>query len=160
MNGEFCTFFVDDLYVGIPVQRVQEVLRFQPMTAVALAPDVIQGLINLRGEIVIAIDLRRRLGMKDRAATDEPPTNIIVRTESGPVSFLVDAINDVVSTDPSTFEPTPATLTGTLRDLTIGVYKLEERLLLILDHEGAADVAQSREDEERTAVTPRARLAQ
>lgn len=160
MTGEYCTFFVDNLYVGIPVQRVQEVLRFQPMTAVALAPEVIRGLINLRGEIVIAIDLRRRLGMPERTAEDEPPTNIIVRTESGPVSFLVDAINDVVSTDPSTFEPTPATLTGTLRELTIGVYKLEERLLLILDHEGAADVAQSREDEERTAGAPRARLAQ
>jgi len=66
------TFFVADLFFGVDVLRVQEVLRFQQMTRVPLAPDVIEGLINLRGQIVTAIDMRRRLGLPPRAGAKRP----------------------------------------------------------------------------------------
>ena len=63
---QLCTFFVGDFHFGIDVLQVQEVLRFHEMTAVPLAPPIIRGLINLRGQIVTAMDLRERLGINDR----------------------------------------------------------------------------------------------
>ena len=64
---QLCTFRLDDLSFGVPVEQVQEVLRCQPMTRVPLAPAVVRGLINLRGQIVTAFDLHRRLGLPERA---------------------------------------------------------------------------------------------
>lgn len=67
---QYATFLVDDWFLGVEVGLVQEVIRYQEMTRVPLASPVIAGLINLRGQIVTAIDLRRRLGLPDRLATD------------------------------------------------------------------------------------------
>lgn len=128
----FCTFQLGDLLFGIEVLRVQEVIRYQPMTQVPLAPPVVGGLINLRGQVVTAIDLRCRLGMAPRVA-DRLPMNVVVRTEDGPVSLLVDEVGDVVEADDTTFEPPPETLEGPTRELVTGVYKLDRRLLLVLD---------------------------
>ena len=69
---QFSTFVVDQLLFGVGVEKVQEVIRYQEMTRVPLAPPVVKGLINLRGQIVTAVDLRRRLGLRERAA-DRPP---------------------------------------------------------------------------------------
>src|SRR5437763_3707389 len=88
-SGQFSTFFVADLFFGVDVLRVQEVLRFQQMTHVPKAPEVIEGLINLRGQIVTAIDLRRRLRLPPRAG-DLTPTNVVIRTDDSAVSLLVD----------------------------------------------------------------------
>src|SRR5271155_3083524 len=87
-SQQFSTFFVADLFFGVDVLNVQEVLRFQPMTPVPQAPGVIEGLINLRGQIVTAIDMRRRLGLSPRAG-DKSPMNMVVRTADGAVSLLV-----------------------------------------------------------------------
>ena len=65
---QFCTFYINRLLFGVEVETVQEVIRHQEMTGVPLAPEVVAGLINLRGQIVTAIDLRRRLGVRDRPA--------------------------------------------------------------------------------------------
>ncbi len=135
-DRQFCTFLVDGMYFGVDVLKVQEVIRYQDMTRVPLAAPVIRGLINLRGQIVTAIDLRRRLGMKDRAEGDLP-MNVVVRTAEGAMSLLVDEIGDVVTVEPDTFELAPETLTGVSRDLLAGVYKLKDRLLLIMDTEKA-----------------------
>src|ERR1700756_3340938 len=90
-SGQFSTFFVADLFFGVDVLRVQEVLRFQQMTRVPQAPEVIEGLINLRGQIVTAIDMRRRLRLPPRAG-DQMPTNVGVRNDDGAVFLLVDEI--------------------------------------------------------------------
>src|ERR1035441_4979968 len=87
-SGQFSTFYVADLFFGVDVLRVQEVLRFQQMTHVPKAPDVIEGLINLRGQIVTAIDLRGRLKLPPRA-WNRIPTNMVVRTDDGAASPLV-----------------------------------------------------------------------
>jgi purine-binding chemotaxis protein CheW len=105
---QFCTFFLQDQLFGVPVQQVQEVIRYLEMTRVPLVPPVIRGLINLRGQIVMAIDLRRRFGMVDRLDS-ELPMNIVVRTEDGAVSFLVDDIGDVIEVSKDTLEAPPAT---------------------------------------------------
>jgi purine-binding chemotaxis protein CheW len=137
---QFCTFFVDGLFFGVEVHKVQEVIRYQGMTDVPLAPAEIGGLINLRGQIVTAIDLRKRLAMSERQGSEQP-MNVVVRTGDGAVSLLVDEIGDVVEVADSTFEEVPDTLKGVGRDLIRGVYKLKERLLLLLDTERAIDIA-------------------
>ncbi len=129
---QFCTFFLQDQFFGVPVQQVQEVIRYQEMTRVPLVPSVIRGLINLRGQIVMALDLRRRFGMEDRTDS-QLPMNVVVRTDDGAVSFLVDEIGDVLEADEEHFEPPPETLKGQARELVRGVYKLEQRLMLVLD---------------------------
>ena len=91
------------------MEKVQEVIRYQEMTRVPLAPPVVKGLINLRGQIVTAVDLRRRLGLRERAATDLP-MNVVIRTSDGAVSLLVDEIGDVVEVDDTTFERPPETV--------------------------------------------------
>jgi purine-binding chemotaxis protein CheW len=135
---QFCTFYLKDQFYGVPVQNVQEVIRYQEMTRVPLVPRVIRGLINLRGQIVVAVDLRRRFEMEDRPAS-QLPMNVVVRTEDGAVSFLVDEIGDVLEVEEDRFEEPPATLKGEARKLIRGVYKLQERLLLVLDTDRAMD---------------------
>ena len=133
---QFCTFFLENQFFGVPVQEVQEVIRCQEMTRVPLVPLVIRGLINLRGQIVMAVDLRRRFGMPNRPDS-KLPMNVVVRTQDGPVSFLVDEIGDVLELEERTFECPPETLQGAAQDLVRGVYKLENGLMLVLDSERA-----------------------
>ena len=139
---QFCTFFLKEQYFGVPVQKVQEVIRYHDMTQVPLVPEVIRGLINLRGQIVMAVDLRRRLGMEDRGPA-ELPMNVVVRTDDGAVSFLVDEIGDVLEVDEESFERPPDTLPAQARGLVLGVYKLKDELMLVLDSERAVAGAES-----------------
>jgi purine-binding chemotaxis protein CheW len=142
-SGQFSTFFVADLFFGVDVLHVQEVLRSQQMTSVPQAPGVIEGLINLRGQIVTAIDMRRRLGLPQRAG-DQAPMNIVVRTIDGAVSLLVDEIGDVLDMDAATYERPPQNLDPAAKELIRGVYKLKDRLLLVLDEERTVDLAVGR----------------
>jgi purine-binding chemotaxis protein CheW len=130
----YSTFFVAGLYFGIEVLEVQEVLRYQQMTPVPLAPGVIEGLINLRGQIVTAIDMRRRLKVEPRAP-GETPMNMVVRSEDGAVSLLVDEIGDVIEAPPDSFEPPPETMRSEQREIIESVCKLDDRLLLVLNTE-------------------------
>jgi purine-binding chemotaxis protein CheW len=139
-STQFATFALDGLLFGVEVQHVQEVIRYQAMTRVPLAPDVVSGLINLRGQIVPAIDLRRRLELRARPE-GQLPMNVVVRTPDGAVSLLVDEIGDVVEGDEAAFEAPPETLRGTARQLIRGAYKLADRLLLVLHIERAVDPA-------------------
>ena len=136
---QYCTFYVDGHYFGLDVLKVQEIIRYQEMTRVPLAPPVVRGLINLRGQIVTAIDLRRRLELEARH-DDQLPVNVIVRTDDGAVSLLVDKIGDVLDVEESLFEPPPETLRGTPRELIRGAYKLNDRLMLLLDIDKALHV--------------------
>ena len=136
---QYCTFYVAGHYFGLDVLRVQEVIRYQEMTRVPLAPPVVRGLINLRGQIVTALDLRRRLELDDRPA-DQLPVNVVVQTDDGAVSLLVDEIGDVLDVEESLFEAPPDTLTGTARELIRGAYKLKDRLVLLLDMDKALQV--------------------
>jgi len=128
----YATFYVDDTFFGIAATDVQEVLRTQPMTRVPLAPPEISGLINLRGQIVVAIDLRERLG-RDAAPEGIDPLNVVVRTEHGPVSLIVDDIGDVLEASDDVLEAPPETLTGPTKDLVTAVHKLDDQLMLVVD---------------------------
>ena len=146
---QYCTFYVAGHYFGLDVLKVQEIIRFQETTRVPLAPPVVRGLINLRGQIVTAIDLRRRLGLTERPA-DQPPLNVVVHTDDGAVSLLVDEIGDVLEVPDKLFERPPETLRGAARELIRGAYKLKDRLLLVLDTERTVCLAGSGRDLERT----------
>lgn len=131
---QLCTFAVDDLTFGIDVTRVQEVLRFQEMTQVPLAPRMVHGLINLRGQIVMAIDLRERLGLSPRQE-GELPMNVVIRGTEAPVSLLVDRIGDVIDVSEENFESPPSTMLARHRQVVEAICKLPNQLLLVLDPE-------------------------
>lgn len=141
-STQFCTFLLDGALYGVDVQEVQEVIRYQEMTRVPRAPEVVSGLINLRGQIVTAIDLRRRLGLAPRAE-GEDPMNVVLRTEDGAVSLLVDRIGDVLTLSDEAFEQAPHMLSKAQRELLRGVYKLDKQLLLVLETHGLLEFAQS-----------------
>jgi purine-binding chemotaxis protein CheW len=140
-SSQFCTFYLDKLLFGVELKGVQEVIRSLHMTKVPLAPEVVSGLINLRGQIVTAVDLRQRLELEPR-----PPKvlamNVVVRSEDGAVSLLVDEIGDVVEVEESTFEPPPETLRGSMRAVILGIHKLDDRLLHVLDIEKACQMTE------------------
>lgn len=136
---QFCTFYVEGLFFGVEVEKVQEVLKYQVMTSVPLTPSVIGGLINLRGQIVTAVDLRSRLGLCGRAE-GQFPMNVVLRSDGGAVSLLVDDIGDVVEVSEATFEQAPGTLPGDAQELIRGVHKLEHKLLLVLDSDKVLQV--------------------
>jgi purine-binding chemotaxis protein CheW len=146
---QFCTFYVAGYYFGLDVLSVQEIIRYQEMTRVPLAPPVVRGLINLRGQIVTAIDLRRRLQLEDRPA-DQLPINVVVHSDDGAVSLLVDEIGDVLQVSERMFERPPQMLKGAARELIRGAYKLEDRLLLILDTERTLNPNGSDRDSKRS----------
>ena len=131
---QFATFYLDKLLFGVEVEKVQEVIRYQEMTRVPLAPPVVTGLINLRGQIVTAMDLRRRLELSQRDA-EKLPMNVVVRSGEEAVSLLVDEIGDVLEVEDESFEAPPETLQGVARELIRGAYKLKDHLLLVLDTE-------------------------
>lgn len=139
---QFCTFVLADSLFGIEIERVQEIIRYQEMTQIPLAPREVAGLINLRGEIVPAIDLRACLGLPSRA-DGELPTNVVIRTEDGAVSLLVDQIGDVVDVGEDAYETPPEHVRAAVRELLRGVYKLNDGLLLVLATEAAIVAATS-----------------
>jgi purine-binding chemotaxis protein CheW len=138
-TSQFCTFYLDKLLFGVELKGVQEVIRSLEMTRLPLAPAVVRGLMNLRGQIVTAVDLRRRLNL-EAAAPGAQMMNVVVRSEDGAVSLLVDEIGDVVEVEESSFEAPPETLRGSVRTMILGVHKLNDRLMHVLDIEKACQM--------------------
>jgi purine-binding chemotaxis protein CheW len=143
-TSQFCTFYLDKLLFGVELKGVQEVIRSLEMTRVPLAPRVVSGLINLRGQIVTAVNLRRRLEL-EAAPPSTAFMNVVVRSVDGAVSLLVDEIGDVVEVEESTFEPPPETLRPSVRNILLGIHKLKGRLLHVLDIEKACHMADAAE---------------
>jgi len=140
MNNQYCTFRISNILFGVDVLKVQEIIQFQEMTEVPLSPSVVRGLVNLRGQIVTALDLHERLEIQ---ASDKDPVeqiNIVLCTEGGPVSLLVDEIGDVLTIHDELDEPPPPTLNERTRELLVKVCKLEGELLLVLDAERTVDL--------------------
>lgn len=137
---ELCSFRVGGLLLGIEVTKVQEVIQFQTMTRVPLAPKYVRGLINLRGQIITAIDLRQCFGFQ-AFKNDEEPMNIIVHDDGHLVSLLVDSIGDVFEVHERDFETAPGTVPAEYRETIVGAYKQPGQLLLVLNPEKAIELA-------------------
>jgi purine-binding chemotaxis protein CheW len=139
-RAQYATFEVAGHYLGVPVLQVQEVLREQQLTPVPLAPPAIAGLINLRGQIIPALEMRRLLNLPERFDSNGV-LSVVLHTESGPVSLQVDEIGDVVAIDPASIEAPPANLDSRIRNCLTGVCPLTEKLLLVLDTGRTVDVS-------------------
>jgi purine-binding chemotaxis protein CheW len=131
-HSELCTFKIGDLLLGVDVQRVQEVIRELPLTRVPLARPAVLGLVNLRGHIVCALELRFRLGLP-RRSDGKSSMMVVVNSSDGPVSLLVDEIGDVVSVADVDWEDPPSTMDPSVANLIRRAYKLDTQLLLLLD---------------------------
>jgi purine-binding chemotaxis protein CheW len=127
----YVSFRLGDQWLGIPVIRVQEVLVAQRISPVPLAPPEVSGFLNLRGQIVTAVDLRIRLGLPPRDA-DSSGMNIVVRDNDELFSLVVDAVGDVVEANSETLDPTPRTLDRRWRDVSEGVIRMPTGLLVVL----------------------------
>ncbi len=138
-NRQFATFYLENHFLGIEIEKVQEVFLSKKMTPVPMSSPAVAGLINLRGQIIMTIDLRKQLGFKEKRSGEEP-MSIVVRSSDGPVNLLVDEIADVIYVRPDLFECPPKTLDDRLGKAIEGVYKLEDKLLLALDTELATRV--------------------
>lgn len=139
MTKQFSTFYLQHLMFGVESQDIQEVLRTVELTEVPLAPKAIAGLMNLRGQIVSALDLRQRLELNDRQKA-HPPTGVVIRTVDGLMGLLVDGIGDVMDVDESTFEESPETLAPQMRSVIVGVHKLKGNLMHVLDTSSVCDL--------------------
>ena len=139
---QYCTFWVGELFIGIEVSQVQEVLSHSSITPVPLAPAHVKGLINLRGNIVTAIDMGLRLGARPVGSADGDMMHVILHDDHGLLSLVVDRAGDVVEVDRESHEDPPDTLQGEARRLIRGAFKLEGRLLLDLDIDYAVSMAE------------------
>lgn len=119
---------------GIPVLRVHDVLSSRCITRVPLASPEVAGSLNLRGRIVTAVDVRRRLGLPARPG-DDPGMSIVVELDGELYSLMVDGVGDVLSLSSDRFERTPSTLDTRWRELSTGIYRLNGTLLVVLDIE-------------------------
>ena len=129
-TAQYCTFVLGNLCLGVSVLQVQEVIRHDRMTTVPLAPPEVRGLINLRGQIITALDLRRQLGL---AAEGDPRAHVVIREGDEAFSVLVDEVGEVVAPQQSDFEPIPVAVPERVRQVVSGSFKLDGKLLLILD---------------------------
>jgi purine-binding chemotaxis protein CheW len=136
---QFCTFYLNHLLFGVESQKVQEVVTYRELRPVPLAPPVVSGLMNLRGQVVVALDLRRQLELLERPP-DMTPVCLVVRSTGGTVCLLADEVGNVVEVEQQTFESSPETLSPRLRSVILGVHKLEHQLMHVLDTDQACEV--------------------
>ena len=139
---QFCTFYLNHLLFGVESQKIQEVVTYRELRPVPLASPVVTGLMNLRGQVVVALELRRQLELPDRPP-EMKPVCLVVRTAGGTVCLLADEVGDVVEVEEDTYEPSPETLSPRLRSVILGVHKLEHQLMHVLDTERACEIQAS-----------------
>lgn len=131
-SKDFLTIVISGQRFGIPILQVQDVLGEQSVTKIPLAPPEVAGSLNLRGRVVTAINVRKRLDMK---GAESAPSDMSVVVEHGSelYSLIIDEIGDVMTLRNSAYEPVPPTLDPILREISSGIYRLEGELLVILD---------------------------
>lgn len=142
MAGQLATFTIAGAHYGVDMLRVQEALRGQERTTIPLAGPGVAGFINLRGQVVLTIDLRTRLGI-EAAPADREQMMVVVQAGGEPIGLLVDDVGDVIDVQGRQLEARPDTLPASLREVIHGVYQLESSLLLVLDIDRATGAGDS-----------------
>lgn len=136
--SDYVTFTIAGQLFGIPVLQVQDVLAGGDITRIPLAPQEIAGALNLRGRIVTALDVRLRLGLPPRDASGEN-MSIVVDHDGELYSLMVDEVGEVLSLDANGFGRNPPTLDPKFREFSEGIYRLEDKLMVVLDVERLLD---------------------
>jgi len=129
---DFVTMLIEGQLFGIPVLTVQDVLGPQKITRIPLAPREVAGSLNLRGRIVTAIDVRLRLDLHRRAAENKG-MSVVVDMGGELYSLMVDSVGEVLSLPAAKFERNPPTLDLKWREFSLGIYRLDGKLLVVLD---------------------------
>ena len=138
-DNQYVSFWIDGQLLGVPVRVVQEVLNAQEIARTPRARPEIAGLLNLRGQIVTAVDLRKRLGLPDRGH-ESHPMNVVVRQGGESFSLLVDEVGDVIDVGGQQPDAPPPTLDAEWMNVTSGVYRLEDRLVVVVSVEAILDL--------------------
>jgi len=137
---EFVTLTVANQLCGIPVLAVRDILGAQRVTRVPLSPPEVAGSLNLRGRIVTAIDLRRRLGLPEPEAGAKA-MSVVVETMGEFYSLLVDQVGEVLAFGGEGREANPSTLDPRWRAVSLGVYRLQGKLMVVLDVDRLLDLS-------------------
>lgn len=132
-SREFLTIIIAGQRFGIPILQVQDVLSQQRVTRVPLAPSEVAGSLNLRGRIVTAIDVRRRLGIGPREKDGTREMSVVVEHDGELYSLIIDQVGDVMTLHDDHFENTPGALDPAWREISSGIYRLDGELLIVLD---------------------------
>ncbi|MFZ5834608.1 MAG: chemotaxis protein CheW [Pseudomonadota bacterium] len=130
-TSDFVTMYISGQLFGIPVLDVHDVFAPTRLAHVPMAPPEIAGVLNLRGRIVTAIDLRQRLGY-ERRAHGSPVMAVVIEYQGEPYSLLVDAVGEVLSLEESSFERSPSNLDVKLRDVAEGIFRLDDKLMVVI----------------------------
>lgn len=133
MSQLLTTFEISGDQFALDVLSVQEVTGTPSVIPVPLSPDFVRGLINLRGQLATALELRALFALAGPQL--ENPMSVVCRVDGNLVSLLVDHIGDVVEASPQNFEPPPDTMPANIRRFVKGVYKMPQGLLCLLDLE-------------------------
>jgi purine-binding chemotaxis protein CheW len=136
---EYVTVTIGDHLFGLPIFRVQDVFVPDRLTQVPLAPPEVAGVLNLRGRVVTAIDMRARLDLGSRAP-DQPVMAIGIETKGESYGLLVDAVGEVMRLANSACQAKPANLDPQLSRVVAGIYRLEGRLMVMLDVDRVLDI--------------------
>ena len=131
-TGQFVSISIGGQMFGIPVLMVHDILGPQRITRIPLAPPEIAGSLNLRGRIVTAIHVRRRLGL-DPLPIDQKSMSVVVEHHGDLYSLIVDGVGEVLTLDLDRFEPHPPTIPARIREISAGIYQLKDTLLVVLD---------------------------
>lgn len=131
-SEEFLTVYIESQMFGVPVLQIQDVLGEQDVTKIPLAPPEIEGALNLRGRIVTAINVRKRLGLPSVDRKNKR-MSVVVEYENELYSLLIDKVGDVLSIENKFYESNPATLDARWREISQGIYRLDGQLLVVLD---------------------------
>lgn len=132
-TSDFLTITIADQIFGIPILQVQDVLGAQHVTKVPLAPPAVAGSLNLRGRIVTAIDVRACLGLPPKVKDNSQEMSVVVENQNELYSLMIDKVGDVMSLDQQDYEKSPSTLDPQWRDVSQGIYRLKDKLLVVLD---------------------------
>lgn len=130
--NDFLTIYIAGQLFGIPVLQVQDVLGDLEVSKIPLAPPEVDGSLNLRGRIVTSINVRRCLGLEPR---DESKSvmSVVVEHENELYSLTIDQVGDVLGLKEEDYEKNPVTLDAKWRGVSLGIYRLEQELLIVLD---------------------------
>ncbi|MDH3593233.1 MAG: chemotaxis protein CheW [Rhodospirillales bacterium] len=139
---DFVTFVIANQLFGISVLQVQDVLAAHRITRIPLAPPEIAGSLNLRGRVVTVIDVRRRLGLNRREAGSSV-MSIVVEHGQDLYSLMVDSVGEVLALATSDFDSNPPTLDPQFREYSAGIYRLDSKLLVVLDVDRLLDYGRS-----------------
>jgi len=132
-SRDLLTMMISGQRFGIPILQVQDVLREQKVTKIPLAPPEVSGALNLRGRIVTAINVRKRLGLSPNESGVMDNMSVVVEHDSELYSLVIDHIGDVMRLKDKDLKPTPGTLDPMWREISSGVYRLDSELLVVLD---------------------------